>query len=689
MIRKANAHRIVPLLLLLVLSFCQLGGTAQATEPVRSSDNYTLKLFAEDAVIRNPTGSVNGYFEIYRGVTIAEPVVFDLWYSYSPTTRPDISTMTISVNGVPVASRLLEVQQAATVNWQVPLPVKQFRTGINEVSVSVVHRTIDGLCRDIDNAANWVIIRPESRVSFSAVHAPYTLSSYPRPFLDHYLASKINTVIYLPPDPDQVTLAALLNLGTSWGARGLTGVPQRLEVRIGEPGQVPANEVVLGLTSKWLPNQKFPGDAPVLSLEGLAGGYSRLLITGENSTNIAKAVNALLRPQLVQTFFGQQAVLSSPLAPESASVANIVKGKTGLYSLVDLGYETDIPVAGAFHQEAFITIPRPPNYNIGDGSYIELHFRHSTILDPKKSAVTIYINEIPVRAVALLAENAERGILKAPIPVSELNKPQWRVRFGFYHDLGIIDCSKRYDEVAWSVIEKETNVYLAPGRIERVPALEDFPNNLLVSPDGTVDLTMLLPEKPSQEEINAAFKLAYFIGYHNQSKALWQVQTISSFDAKKASGTVIALGKNDDAGQWGALKGYMSVYPEADGSFNIASWLEVMPAALNGFDIYQIGRINSEKLLYAFMYTDPVRVNNLLNLALLAGSPLTGQLTLVDAQGNHAFFQKQPSASEKSSFEWLKQLLSGSIGVGGTYLIIFIAVLAATLALMFFMRNRR
>jgi hypothetical protein len=463
-------------------------------------------------------------------------------------------------------------------------------------------------------------------------------------------------------------------------------VPQRLEARIGEPGQVPANEVVLGLTNKWLPNQKLPNDAPVLTLSELPNGYSRLLITGDNSNSMAKAMNALGRPQLIKTFSGQQIVLSSPL-PVNANTVNTGKRKKGLYTLVDLGHQEDITVAGAFHQEAALVIPRPPNYKIGDSSYIELHFRHSKLLDPKKSAVTVYINDIPIRSSALLAENAEKGILKVPIPASELNKASWRVRFGFYHDLGIIDCSKRYDEVAWSVIEKETTILLAHGGIERVPSLEDFPNNFFEELNEIVNLTMLLPEKPSQEELSAALKLAYFIGQHNNSKIVWQVQTMSTFDAKKAPGTVIALGRNNDASQWSAMKQYLPVSPEGNGSYHIAPWLEVMSAAMSTFDIYQVGKIADDRLLYAFMYSSPNRMNNLLNFALANGSALNGQITLVDAQGNHTAFKQQPNASGKSSFEWLTTLFSGS-GVIGTYVAVFSAVLVATLALMFFMRKR-
>jgi hypothetical protein len=148
------------------------------------------------------------------------------------------------------------------------------------------------------------------------------------------------------------------------------------------------------------------------------------------------------------------------------------------------------------------------------------------------------------------------------------------------------------------------------------------------------------------------------------------------------------LGRNDDASQWSALKPYLPASPEGNGSYHIAPWLEVMSNTMNMFDIYQVAKIADEKLLYAFMYSNPNRMNALLNFALVNGSALNGQLTLVDAQGNHTSFKQPANASAKNSFDWLSTLISGAGGVAGTYIAVFAAVLVATLALMLFMRKR-
>ena len=224
------------------IAFSLLAFTGAMAEAAPIPSNYTLKLFGEDTILRNPNSAASSYFELYPGSVITDPIVLDLWYSYSPTVKAELSTITISVNGVPVASRFLEAQQTATSNWQIALPANHFRTGANAVDISVVHRSIDGLCRDIDNASNWFIVKPETRVSFNLSGGAYSLSSYPRPFLDEYLASRINTALYVPTNPDATLLGALFNLASNWGAAyGVSGSPQRLEVRFGEPGQVPAN----------------------------------------------------------------------------------------------------------------------------------------------------------------------------------------------------------------------------------------------------------------------------------------------------------------------------------------------------------------------------------------------------------------------------------------------------------------
>ena len=641
-----------------------------------SFDSYSLSLFSEETVLRNPNASATGSFVLHNGGKVTGPVNLDLWYSYTPTILTQLSFISVSVNGIPVASQPLRAESADAGNWQVTLPEGYLRPGANNITVDVVHRSIDGLCRDIDDPANWFILRPATKVTFGLLRDPYTLASFPRPFLDDYLASKVNTVFYLPETADVDVFAGLLNLASAWGKQGLSGSRMhRLEIRYGALAAASdANEIVLG-----------SGEGlPVLELGGLPGGFTRLSVSGAGNKDLAAALGVLARPQLVKTFQGSRMALDVSQLPKQDGSRYFNKGndKKGSYTLADLGQEDDIPAAGAFHQEVDITVPRPAGYGIGDGSYIELHFRHSPILDPKKSAVTIYVNDIPVRAQALTAENAEQGVLKAPIPASELDRQSWRVRFGFYHDLGIIDCSKRYDEVAWSVVEKNTSVYLKEGEARHIPSWEFFPTDFGVDDKNVIQLTMLLPDSPSAQELTAAFKLAYFISQQNNGPVHWQAQTVSSFDVKKAVGSVIAIGSHEDTRLWQTLKEQLPVVPEGV-SYRLAPWVEAIPAYLRNFDICGIGHIGQGQTVYGIMYTDADRLEKLLFYKMMNQELLSGQLTLVDAQGKAVTFT-EPKPEKAPGIGAMTE----KFGTVGIYAAVVAGVIIVTGLVLFMMRRR-
>lgn len=116
-------------------------------KPVVQGNEYSVSLFMDDRVLRNPNAALTGFLEIKPGMKLSVPPVLDLWYSYSPTILPDISTMTVSVNGIPAESRRLVPDGAFKSNWQVVLPLTSLREGINEITISVLHRSIEGLCK--------------------------------------------------------------------------------------------------------------------------------------------------------------------------------------------------------------------------------------------------------------------------------------------------------------------------------------------------------------------------------------------------------------------------------------------------------------------------------------------------------------------------------------------------------------
>lgn len=658
-----------------------------ATQP-RTRTSYSVPLFPAGSVLRNPNSGVLAYFQLYPDTKISGEAILDLWYSYSPIVIPDISTITVSINGTPLTSRILKLDQAAKSNWKIAIPSAHFRPGMNDIEVSVVHRTIDGLCRDIDNDANWFTINPETRLVFLLEKPDGKLADFPRPFTDYYTAGMINTAVYLPENFDNGLLAALMNLGGVLGRGSQAGaLPTRLLVRTGAPGRYEANEIVFGMRSG-IPETLTPeAGKPAISFVKQDNGFKRLHIDATDADGYEKAVEALGRPLLVGTLQNDSIKLGAPLpAMRYASSNPFMRGSREFFTLTDFGFDSDIQVSGAFHQEAQMFIPSPPNYRAAEGSYIELNFRHSPLLDPRKSAVTIYINAIPIRAVALMHENAAGGVLRAAIPTSELGSSFWNVRFAFYHDLGIIDCSKRYDDVAWSVIDKKTSVYLKKSKTLRHPALEDFPNDFQIDDSGVAHLTLLLMEHPGEADLTAIFKLAYFIGLNNNGKIAWHVETPETFDAANAKGTVIAVGRNHEGNKWGILKTNLLLYPE-NGAYYTDDRLEILPDVLKDFTVCQVTKTADNKRVYALMYKTTHKFIELLDFSIAAASPLTGQVALVDDKGEVTSLRLEATETVRD-ITFIDRLTASIGGAAVTYALVLAVVILATAVLLVATRKK-
>lgn len=685
MTKKCGLASSMLLLLIFVFMNCQVTGAPLPNQVSSGVNEYSISLFANDVVMKNPNDSASGFLDIIQGTKLAAPPVLDLWYSCTATVRSDLSSMTLLVNGQPVASKQLNVSTNLRNNWQVSIPLEFIKPGVNEFTIAVLHRSIDGLCRDIDNEGNWFTIRSETTLKFQSGLRDYTLADYPYPFINEYLSNKINTILYMP-SADNASLTLMLGLASNWGTKAPSGAPWRIAVNLGVPNQQPSgNEVCLGLIDKWNAaiGNAYPDNTAILQLTPLAGGYQRLLVSGNNEQGLALASDALSRDSFVKTLSGNAVSFNE----DKRLTVKIDNNKTnGHYSLLDLGYESDVEVAGVFHQNTDIYLARPSNYSIGSGSFIELYFRHSKVLDAKKSAVTVYINGKPIRSAVLRPENADGGMLKVPIPDSELDQPGWQIRFAFYHDLGIVDCSKRYDDVAWSVVENRTNIYLAPGKQKGNVSLADFPYIMNSKDNKVMNVTMWISPEPTAEELTLACKLAYWIGQRNKTKIKWQVQQALDFDPSKASGTVIVLGKNTDIAKRKNLQRYLSICSDEAGTVHMAEWLDVYPDIFKMQNSYQVSRTdgNNGNLIYSFTYADAQSMSNYLNLALAGTNSLQGQVAFSDINGQLESFVK-PIEKNSINNTWVAGLFANTAGV---YAGIVSVVILGTIALMLYIKKR-
>jgi len=538
---------------------------------------YNLSLFDKDKLLKSPMNQESFWFEIKPGVKLGNNCFININYAHSGTLINEQSLITVMLNNIPLASRRLSQVDVNQTDWKIPLPVEKTIQGFNEIRIITSQRTIEGLCRDVDNDANWLILYNKSFLHLEATDVELNLKNFPYPFLNYLSNQPINCTWYLPKNPGNEEIKTMLQLASDWGKLERSyNLP--IKVKLGEPNKSAENQLLIGILSHWpgLLNKQLTKGIGVLSIDRSPNtkGGKRFLISGTDEEGLYKAQAALNSPELLSQMEGDTFLVKDmPFLQSNKKTL----GKPGSYTLSELGY-SDIVMGGAFHQRTGLTLKKPVGWYLGSATQIEVHFRHSTSLDPARSALTVYINGHPLSSVVLNASNAENGVLKVKLPVEELEKSQWLIEFAFYHDIGSVDCSKSYDEVAWSVVESSTTVSFTQGKGEIGPSLVNFPDLRLDTNNGN-KATMWLSSEPDDEELTLAAIIAAKAAKNNGQSIDWRVITSDSPDEKLLQGgPVIMIGYHHEQERLAKIRGYIPVWPDGQHNYEIAQNINLVPS---------------------------------------------------------------------------------------------------------------
>ncbi len=626
MLKHINTIAIVIVFFTLYFS-----GSASAQD---STDTkiYNLQLFQKDVVLNSPTNQESYWIELREGNKLRDKMFIDLWYSYSETIIPEISTISVIFNDIPLESRYLKKVKSMPVNWRIEIPPEIVNEGFNELRIVITQRSIEELCQDVDNTANWLIIHANSVLHLELDEKEYSLKNYPYPFLDYLSNDKVNSVFQVPSEPEPYEIEAVLRLATDWGRRESTGNFKDIRVTTGVNDNPELHRVLVGDIKRWndVKAESLPGGTGIISLyQATENNPAALLVSGTDEKGLAMASESLTRSQIVEQFQDNMEFIVNEPVPAKG------RKQTGRYTLEDLGF-SDIELSGAFHNRASIMVRRPAGWDIGPKSRIKLYFRHSGMLEPDQSCVTVYINGRPVKSQVLDATNEENGILEANFPPEELDALSWLIEFAFYHDLGKVDCSKRYDEVAWSVVKKDTTIYLVPGKASKNLTMDDFPFLGGVSKNEVINATMWLSENPTENELSLAALIAALTGQNNSAIINWQVEMgYSDYSSLESSDALIALGFTGETERWAALGDFLPVIPLENGKFTKKENIDVLHSSLKEAILCQALQSAGKKMGYAFMVPSDEQMKTLKYI--LANSDrageLGGTLSLVDKQG--------------------------------------------------------
>ena len=557
------------------------GGVSAAAAPTTTSGKFFVPLFAGNSTrMEGVLASREFVFRLPEHVRYLPGSQFKLVFRASPLLLPDVSTMTISLNGQPLTSvRPVAAGETQPEKRTTELTLENdvLQPGWNKLSVRCLLVTTATPCRDVDNPASWVELDGGS--GFDVAFAEQALFPELQRFPDALGEPQLMRMGAKSADPAVSVLVPDKGGDAEW--RGVLVAAARLgqllyldneAVRIGSLQEFAAkaprsNGVIVAKR-----DDLAAADLPVefgLPLRGLKSGEGFLgeFITGEpargqrrwivlsgaDNAGLEKAILALgsapaLRDASANPWIIKEAPVVSPVTGKLAVPA---KGPVSFDSLPGGG----IMLRGLFRNETSRSWPLPPGWQTAAGGRLALDFSHAENL-AKTSAFEVVVNDESIGSIALTEANAQRSRRVLPIPVGLPGRDPSSVAIRSYLDIGTVDCAHRNEERAWLDISGSSTI--------DVPAeplvIEDLSRlGLVAMRDAFLRRAVLVvPEEASNERNNLIVSYALHLGRQLSSMpVLWP--QLATYGPNRPAAAEIVSGRSGLV--FGSSRQWASAFP--------------------------------------------------------------------------------------------------------------------------------
>lgn len=639
---------------------------------------YNIPILQEDKLLNLPLNNYSYWCYVSPGVEILDNCYLSLYYSFSESLLERDSLLTVFINGIPLKTKKIVDKSSIPANIKIKIPKSLIKVGFNVITISTRQRSIEGLCKDLDNDANWVLLHKSSLLHIETQDRPFLIRYYPYPFLDLLALNPVNFKFYIPQDFSKDELEALFYLANSIGTieryKNLS-----YKVSLDDPYKTNnENQILIGYIDKWeeLKRESFFKD--IEENDGLI--YSKKIkdnlqfyISGKGE-GLLKSLGYIANPDQVKLTEKNLVIIKSPYIKKEV----LPKERKGVIRLKDLGFN-NIIISGAYHQSVSFTVKTPVGFEtIQEGSFIELKFSHSPNLDPEKSILTLYIDGTPVKGERLDGKNLEKGILRVNIPKDKLNQKIWNIEIKVYHSLNNADCDKRFDEVAWTRIEGDSLIYLIGGQEKEYPNLRNLWRGDLE------DIYIWLPEKPSSYELSLISTILGKIGQNTGNKYSWKVILGDNSETNSLKDrNIIFIGRFNDK-RVEKISNKLWVKPEGE-KFSFKKDLGLYFDGFNTDAIFQADYSPFAKngTIYTILYNDEsslLHLNNLLEKTENINK-IYGQVSIITKLGmikSFTFFEKRSTLITL----WETRPIV-------FYLLVFIFVIIITTITLYYSKKKR
>lgn len=231
-----------------------------------------------------------------------------------------------------------------------------------------------------------------------------------------------------------------------------------------------------------------------------------LVIGGNSDAGVVKAAQAVSSGKVRITSYPNLAIIADVL--QSITSTSVAENRT----IKDLGY-TNRTLSGIGIHDTVYKFYVPVGQVAQAGSYIDLTFSHSALLDYQRSGLVIYINDQTIGGVRFTDQNAATSVSRIAVPAYVIRPGDNFLRIEA--DMAPSNlCSEFVFNGLWTTINDVTLLHLPLGAPKpesyAVTNLASYPSPFINSP--TLETTLFVIPKNNPGAWNAALKLAIDLG---------------------------------------------------------------------------------------------------------------------------------------------------------------------------------
>ncbi|MEO0405954.1 MAG: cellulose biosynthesis cyclic di-GMP-binding regulatory protein BcsB [Cyanobacteria bacterium P01_A01_bin.135] len=552
----------------------QTSAAQTAATEVEETYQYVLE-FSRSPVVGNRLRLESVYPETRLGFTrprhwnvqSAKAIVR---YQHSPALLADRSSLTLRLNDTSIGSVPLDRPESRIGEAVFDIPPNLIQD-FNDLAMVAVQHTSE-TCSNPSNPAIWTEILPDSKLlfTFSTEPVPLDLSQFPYPFIDP-LNLNPNRISFLAPEAYNDSW--LTSLSRFQVAAARMSDLQSLETQLVEDTDSLTwndNLMVMGtpeeqpmlkdmdLPFKLVNNRILDGDNTALpDGTGLLiltsvndGAVPALVITGNDSAGVEKAIQLLSQPGDRQVLTGQTMLVTnvSDTADTRDEWPGYLPRQQQKFQLSDLELANgesvkDITVYGALPPVINVPFKAPPGETYLRGSRMTLNYSYSRQVNPRTSAVEVKLDDVSIASRKLDDWRGGRKSFTLDLPPT-LIRPDSTMTVNFILDPRDSElCGPETDDQLWATLHSDTSFNLKHETVFELPDLgllrAGFP---LAAPQDLSQLAIALPKFPKPSEVSTLMAFTKRLGKITTSDAVNLVVTTDEAAASNSQRHTVGIG---------------------------------------------------------------------------------------------------------------------------------------------------